>query len=64
MARSTLAPIKFTAAVPRTSTTQFIEVDDWVVEELASDWKKLLRKITNFVRGQLKREPIRATPDC
>jgi hypothetical protein len=60
MAISTLAPIKFTAAVPRTSTTQFIEVDDWVDEELESDWKKLLRKVTNLVRGQLKRKPTRA----
>jgi hypothetical protein len=54
-------PITFTEAVPRTSSTQFIEVDDWVVEELESDWKKLLRKITNLVRGTLKRETIRAT---
>jgi hypothetical protein len=60
MAISTLAPIKFTAAVPRTSTTQFIEVDDWVDEELESDWKKLLRKVTNLVRGQLKRKPTHA----
>jgi hypothetical protein len=57
---SKLDPIRFTAAVPRTSTTQFIEVDDWVVEELESDWKKLFRKITNLVRGQFKREPTRA----
>jgi len=61
MAGSTLSPIKFTEAVPRTSPTQFIEVDDWVVEELESDWKKVLRKITNLVRGTLKRETIRAT---
>jgi hypothetical protein len=61
MATSTLAQIKFTEAVPRTSSTQFIEVDDWVVEELESDWKKMLRKITNLVRGTLKRETIRAT---
>jgi hypothetical protein len=61
MATSAQAPIKFTAAVPRTSPTEFIEVDDWVVEELESDWRKLLRKITNLYRAKDKRETIRAT---
>ena len=59
MATSARAPIKFTAAVPRTSPTQFIEVDDWVVEELESDWRKLLRKITNLYQAKAKgKQPV------
>ena len=51
MATPALAPIKPRAAVPRTSLTHFIEVDDWVVEELESNWKKVARKASNFLRG-------------
>ena len=51
MATPALAPTKFTAAVPRVSPTQFIEVDDWVVEELESNWKKVARKASNLLRA-------------
>jgi hypothetical protein len=57
MATLARTPIKFTAAVPRTSPTQFIEVDDWVVEELESDWRKLLRRITNLYQAKVKGKP-------
>jgi hypothetical protein len=51
MATPAPAPIKLRAAVPRTSQTDFIEVDDWVVEELESNWKKVARKASNLLRG-------------
>jgi hypothetical protein len=54
MATPALAPIKPRAAVPRTSLTHFIEVDDWVVEELESTWKKVARKVNNLFRGTKK----------
>jgi hypothetical protein len=50
MATPALAPIKFMAAVPRTSLTHFIEVDDWVIEELESNWKRMARKVNNLLR--------------
>jgi hypothetical protein len=50
MATPALAKIKFTAAVPRTSQTHFIEVDDWVIEELESNWKRMARKVNNLLR--------------
>jgi hypothetical protein len=51
MAAPALAPIKFRAAVPHTSLTHFIEVDDWVVEELESNWNRVARKVNNLLRG-------------
>jgi hypothetical protein len=51
MATPALAPINFRAAVPRTSLTHFIEVDDWVVEELQGNWKRVARKVNNLLRG-------------
>jgi predicted component of type VI protein secretion system len=51
MATPALAPIKPRAAVPRTSQTHFIEVDDWVIEELESNWNKVARKASNLLRG-------------
>jgi hypothetical protein len=46
MAAPALAPIKFRATVPGTSQTHFIEVDDWVVEELESNWKRVAERST------------------
>jgi hypothetical protein len=54
MATPALAPIKFRAAVPRTSQNHFIEVDDWVVEEVQSNWKRMARKVNNLLRGTEK----------
>jgi hypothetical protein len=51
MATPALAPIKFRAAVPLTSLTHFIEVDDWVVEKLESNWKRVARKVNNLLLG-------------
>jgi hypothetical protein len=51
MATPSRAPITFRAAVPRTSQSHFIEVDDWVVEELESSWKRVARKINKLLRA-------------
>ena len=50
MATPALAPIKFMAAVPHTSQTHFVEVDDWVIEKLESNWKRMARKVNNLLR--------------
>jgi hypothetical protein len=50
MAAPALAPIK-KAAVPRTSQTHVVEVDDWVVEEFESNWKMVVRMVKDLLRG-------------
>jgi hypothetical protein len=51
MATPARAPIKVRTTVPLTSLTHSIEVDDWLVEELESSWKRVARKVNDLFRG-------------